>query len=453
MFQKNDLVMLNITGMTSEGNGVGRANGIAVFVPAAAVGDRIEARIVKVHKSYCYGKIERLLVSSPDRIETDCSVSLPCGGCCYRHITYESELQLKEQVVKDAFWRLGGIDVPHLPICGAEKPNEYRNKAQFPVGTDKDGHLFAGFYAARSHRIIPCNDCRLHPPIFETIKQIVLRHLNTYQIPAYDEQTGQGLVRHICIRSADQTGEIMVTIVAAKMELPHADILCNELNAAVPQVVSVILNYNPARNNVILGNVCKTLFGKDHITDILCGCKIKLSPLSFYQVNHDQAERLYQIAQDFAALTGKETLVDLYCGAGTIGLSMANAVRRLIGVEIIPEAVENAKQNAAYNRIRHAEFFCADAAQATQNLRLQSIRPDVVVVDPPRKGCTASVLSDIAEMGPDRIVMVSCNPSTAARDCALLEQKGYQVKQVQAVDLFPRTAHVETVVCLKRRTR
>ena len=436
--------------MTSEGNGIGRLDGIPVFVPLTAVGDRCLVKIVKVHKSYCYGRLETLESSSPDRIAPDCAAFAQCGGCCYRHISYDSELRFKEQAVRDAFERLGRIHTTHLPILGSSRLEAYRNKAQFPVGVGPDGKLFAGFYAARSHRIIPCDGCRLHRPVFEELKQIVLNYANEHGISAYDEKTGKGLLRHICIRAAEQTSELMLMLVATRDTLPGISALIGQVSSKVPAVASIVINVNKKNTNVILGEQCVTVYGNPCITDLLCGRRIDISPLSFYQVNRDQAERLYRTAGEFAGLDGSQTLMDLYCGAGTIGLSMADRVRYLIGVEVIPQAVENARANAKHNGIKNAEFLCADAAEATRRLAEQGLEPDVVIVDPPRKGCALSVISDIAGMSPKRIVMISCNPATAARDCAVLEQEGYRVIKVQAVDMFPRTAHVECVILLER---
>lgn len=450
MINKNEIHTVSIVAMTNEGNGVGKIEGMTVFVPLTAVGDLARVRIVKVHKTYCYGRLEELLTPSSDRITVDCPAFSKCGGCAYRHISYGAELAIKEQSVKDAFERLGKIQTTHLPIVGSNRVDHYRNKAQYPVGTDQEGKLCAGFYANRSHRIISCEGCRLQEPIFEDFKQAVLEYATENQISAYDELTGKGTLRHIYIRHAEQRDEWMVALVVTDPNLPNQEDLVNRLKAVSSNVVSVVLNLNREKTNVILGETCELLAGKMEITDLLCGNEISISPLSFYQVNHDQAEVLYQVAQDFAALTGKETLVDLYCGAGTIGLSMADRAFRLIGVEVVPEAVDNAKENASRNGYTNAEFICADAAQATRQLKERGIRPDVVVVDPPRKGCGDSVLSDLAEMAPKRIVMVSCNPATAARDVAELEAIGYRTKQVQAVDMFPRTTHVECVVLLSR---
>lgn len=448
--QKNECYTVEIKAMASEGNGVGKINGMTVFVPLTAPGDLALVRIVKVHRTYCYGKLEELLRPSADRVPSDCSVFSRCGGCVYRHIRYSAELAIKELTVQDAFERLGKIETQHLPIIGSKRVDEYRNKAQYPVGTDQNGALCTGFYASRSHRIVPCEACRLQAPEFEMLKQAVLAYADEYSIPAYDESTGKGVLRHICIRHAEQTGEWMVVLVVTQRRLPALDKLAERLTELVSGTASLIVNQNRERTNVILGKECRTAFGKPQITDILCGNQIAISPLSFYQVNRDQAEVLYGLAKDFAQLTGKETLIDLYCGTGTIGLSMADCVKRLIGVEAVPQAVEDAKKNAVRNGINNAEFLCADAAEATRSLRERKITPDVVVVDPPRKGCGDTVLCDIAAMAPERIVMISCNPATAARDCARLRELGYIVRKVQAVDMFPRTAHVECVVLLER---
>ncbi len=448
MIQKNQSYPAEIIGITNEGNGVAKIDGMTVFVPLTAVGDRAMIRILKVNKSYCYGKVDTLLTPSPDRIEVDCPAFSQCGGCAYRHINYQAELAVKQQSVQDAFERLAKIRTQHLPILPSERVDHYRNKAQFPVGMDSLGKAFAGFYANRSHRIISCDNCRLQIPSFDLIKQAVLDYLNQYEIPPYDEASGQGVVRHIYIRHAEQTDAWMVALVVTDTDLPCLEKLAETLRRMVDGPLSLLLNINRENTNVILGKEILPIVGNPDIIDILCEKEIVISPLSFYQVNRCQAERLYRIAAEFAGFTGSEILVDLYCGAGTIGLSMASQVKQLIGVEVIPEAVENARENARRNGCENATFLCADAAEATVQLRQEGIRPDVVIVDPPRKGCAPSVLSDIAEMSPERIVMISCNPATAARDCAILSEYGYCTEKVQPVDLFPRTTHVECVCLL-----
>ncbi len=450
MVIKNHEYTVSVVGMTTEGNGVGKIDGFTVFIPLTAVGDKVRVKVVKVCSGYCYARVEELIEPSPDRIPIDCDAFLQCGGCAYRHIGYESELRLKQQQVQDAFERIGKISTEYLPICGAERTVGYRNKSQYPLATDSNGVPYAGFYAMRSHRIVRCERCLLLPEHFEELKRKILDFAAQNRIDIYDEKTGKGLLRHIYLRHAEKTGEIMVVLVCTRKTLPHADRLVALLSAD-PSVASIVINVNNKNTNVILGEECRVLYGKKKICDLLCDNKINISPLSFYQVNRDQAERLYRIAEDFAALTGSEALVDLYCGAGTIGLSMAKKVKRLIGVEIIPQAIENAKENALQNGISNAEFICADAAEATQMLLRRALHPDVVIVDPPRKGCGEAVVRDIVQMKPERIVMISCNPATAASDCALLREQGYHCVKVQPVDLFPRTTHVECVCLLTKK--
>ncbi len=444
--QKNDLVPLTITDITNEASGVGRYEGMAVFVPGAAVGDQLEVRIVKVLKSYAYGKIEQIVRPSSDRIEDGCGVSRKCGGCSLRHISYEAECRIKQNWVTEHFRRIGGLDPTILPILPSPSLCGYRNKAQYPIRRSPEGQVQIGFFAPRSHRVVENHFCDLQPCFFGEILELVQNFLETYHISIYDELSHQGLVRHLFLRWGEQTGQIMVCLVINGKDLPHADSLIQILTKAFPQIASIQLNCNTAKTNVILGPNCRVLYGSPVILDILCGVKVALSPLSFYQVNRSGAEKLYRIAADFAGLTGKELLLDLYCGAGTIGLSMAHLAREVIGVEIVKEAVENAKENARRGKIENARFFCDDAAGAARSLAAEGLRPDVVILDPPRKGCDRSLLETIGQMAPERIVMISCNSATAARDTAILCQNGYQAVQLQAVDMFPRTAHVECVV-------
>lgn len=452
MLRKNDLAELTITGMTAEGSGVGRVDGTAVFVAASAPGDRLLVRIIKVSKNYAVGRVEKILQPSPARIGVDCSVSRPCGGCVYRHLDYAEECRIKQQKVQDALQRIGGLTGFAVePIVAAAETDRYRNKAQLPVGTGADGKLCTGFFAQRSHRIVSCTDCLLQPKEFSVITESFLNWAQQRGLSAYDEQTHKGVLRHLCLRQARATGELMVCIVCNADSLPGEQELAACLTADVPQIRSIVLNVNRERTNVILGERCRTIWGQDTITDRLGGVSFRISPLSFYQVNHDQTERLYSIARQEAALTGRELLLDLYCGTGTIGLFMASAARRVIGVEIVAQAVEDAKQNAARNGIENAEFLCADAAEAAQTLARRGESPDVVVVDPPRKGCSADLLHTVAEqMQPQRIVYVSCDPATLARDVRLLGEMGYRLCRATPVDLFPRTCHVETVVLLSK---
>ncbi len=450
--QKNDIVTLKITGTTSEGNGVGRHEGMAVFIPAAAEGDELKARIVKVNKNYAFGRIEEILKPAPWRQDSDCPQFPKCGGCAFRHIIYKKELEIKEKRVEECLRRIGGFEEFAVnPIIGAEFPDGYRNKAQLPVGTSPEGGMEAGFYAARSHRMIPCRDCKLQPKMFSEIAAKFLQWCGEKGIEPYDEAKGKGRLRHLYLRQAKPSGKIMVCAVVNGNGIPGEKELAEELSRGFPQIESFVINSNREQTNVILGKKCRTVFGKGYLTDTLCGLSFDISPLSFYQINHDQAQRLYEIAASYAGLTGKELLLDLYCGTGTIGLSMARQAEKLIGVEIIPEAVENAKENAAKNGIKNCEFFCADASQAAKQLAERGERPGVVVLDPPRKGCGEGLIQVISrQMKPDRIVYVSCDPGTLARDARLFCEEGYCLRKAVPVDMFPRTAHVETVVLLSR---
>lgn len=450
-FEKNDQIELEITGMTAEGSGVGRYREVAVFVPNAAIGDRLRIRVVKTAKTYAFGKIEEILHPSADRIPVDCCQFSQCGGCVFRHIQYGAELRIKEQRVRDAISRIGGIEgVTIRPIRGAPKADHYRNKAQFPVGRAANGTLMLGFYAHHSHRIVACDTCALQPAVFDQAAQAFRQWEREYPQEVYDESTGKGRLRHFYLRQARATGEVMVCVVVNGNGLSGEDRLVQLLRQQVPGVKSIVINSNREKTNVILGEKCRTIWGADTITDILCGLRFRISPLSFYQVNPEQAECLYQLAGKYAGLTGKETLLDLYCGTGTIGLSMAHQVKKLIGVEMVAQAIEDAKKNALENKIQNAEFFCGDAAQAAEMLLEQEKYPDVVVIDPPRKGCDAELIQTIHKMAPQRVVYVSCDPATLARDLKLFSQFNYQAVELTPVDMFPRTAHVECVVLMSR---
>ncbi len=445
--KKNDIITLTVTAMSSEGSGIGRYEGIAVFVPQTAVGDTAEVKILKVKSNCAYGRLERLLAPSPDRAQPDCPVFSRCGGCVYRHISYEAELKIKSQRVEDCIRRIGKTAMSPMPICSGTAAR-YRNKAQYPVASD----CTVGFYANHSHRIIPSGDCRLQPEIFGKITELFCRFLKEKDISVYSEETGRGLVRHLYIRHAEKTGEIMVAVVINGESLPESECLISSLRREIGEALkTVVLNINRERTNVILGNKNKTLYGEGVIYDILCGVRVRINPLSFYQVNRNMAERLYEKAREYAAPEGK-ILLDLYCGAGTIGLSMAKEAKSLIGVEIIPEAVRDAEFNAETNGIRNARFVSADAAKAAEKLKKEGISPDVVILDPPRKGCSAELLHTVAEdFSPERIVYVSCDPATLARDLNILEGLGYKLIEYTPFDLFPRTAHVETVALLSRQ--
>lgn len=446
--KKNDIIKLEITALTSEGSGVGRFDGMAVFVPKTAVGDVIEARIVKALKSYAYGIIERIITSSPDRIENDCPVFGKCGGCIYRHITYEAELFAKEKIVRDAFERIGGLHSEFLPICGSDKTERYRNKMQMPLAKLDSGEIVSGFFSERTHRIVPVDDCKLQPEIFSQIVEFIKQECKKLKISIYNEQAHEGVLRHVYLRRGHTSGEICAVLVV-KRKVPEFKKLASEIMLKFPDIKGVVLNINHEKTNVILGKREITLCGKSDIVDTMCGVSFELSPKSFYQVNTPQAECLYKQAAEFAEPRGK-TLLDLYCGIGTIGLSMAAKAVKIIGAEIVPEAVENACRNAEKNGFDNAEFICADASEAAAELAEKGLKPDVILLDPPRRGCDEQTLSACVKMNPERIVMISCNPATAARDCKYLSENGYLVEKVRAFDLFPRTRHVECVVLMSR---
>jgi len=444
---KNQEIELQIESFSSEGSGVGHYDKMAVFVSGAAAGDKALVHIIKVKKTYAVGKAVKILKPSKDRIAPDCEVSASCGGCAFRHIKYEAELEMKRQKVENAFLRLGGIDKSVDEIIGAGGLVGYRNKAEYPVGFD--ARLKIGFYAAHTHRIVDCPQCVLQPEVFSDIVKTVRKWIVEYGISVYDPETGKGIIRHIYIRQGAVSKEIMVCLVINSDFLPKKEKLLERL-LVISDIKSVVININKEKTNVILGKECKTLWGDDYIYDVLCGVKIRLSPLSFYQVNHAQAQRLYGRAKEYAELTGNETLLDMYCGAGTIGLSMADRCKKVIGVEIIEQAVGDARVNAEMNGIENAEFYCSDAAKAAQMLEEKNIKPDVIVLDPPRKGCDVSLVETVCKLSPDRVVYVSCDPATLARDCKLFGELGYKVEKLTAVDLFPRTVHVECVAKLSR---
>ena len=453
--QKNQLLTLRIERLSNDGSGVAHSSeGEAVFVPGTAPGDEAQVRIVKDCGRYAFGILDKLLTPSPDRIPVDCVVAGPCGGCSLRHLDYAAELRAKQESVADAFRRIGGLDVPVLDALPSPEVDRYRNKVQFPVGRDKDGAPCIGFYAGRTHRIVPCPDCKLQPGVLNDIGNTLCAFFAAHGIQPYDEERGKGLVRHIFLRRGAHSGQIMVCLVCTRLKLPHSDELVALLREKFRDIATILINVNAKKTNVILGEESVTLYGPGCIEDTLCGVPVRLGPLSFYQVNTLAAERLYGVAAEYAQLEPDDILLDLYCGMGTIGLSMANHCRELIGVEIIPEAIDSAKANAA--RMGDAvaaksRFFCADAGEAAARLAAEGLRPDVIMLDPPRKGCDETTLSAVVQMSPRRVVYVSCNPSTAARDAAWLGQHGYRAEKVQPVDLFPRTKHVETVCLLVLR--
>ena len=450
MPKKNDILTVEITDITGEGMGIGKADGYVLFIPACAVGDICEVKVLKALKSYGYAKVERIVTPSSHRVDIDCDVFGRCGGCTFRHISYEAELEIKRRWVDENFARIGGLALHCDGIVPSPEVEGYRNKAQLPCGSNENG-IFFGFYSKHSHRLTACEHCKLTPPFYEDIITCVEAWANENGVSVYDEASGCGLLRHIYIRDGRGSGEVMVCLVINGRDIPEKEVLIRNLLKLNICIKSIVLNVNTRKTNEILGEECITLHGKDTISDTLGKLKFDISPLSFYQVNRNGAERLYSLAGEFAALTGNETLLDLYCGAGTIGLFLSDKVGKLYGAEIIPQAVENARENAAKNGIDNAEFFCADAGEAALMLEESGVRPDVIILDPPRKGINADVMEAIEKMQPERVVMVSCNSATAARDCALLSERGYTPSKLRALDMFPRTGHVECVVLLSRK--
>lgn len=450
MLCKNDIIELNIMSMSSEGSGIGRTDeGLAVFVPMSAVGDLLRVRILKVKKTLAYGKIEEILTPSADRTEPECEAFRLCGGCVYSHLSYEAELRAKQKRVEDALFRIGKIETTVKRIVGAEAPERYRNKAQIPVGRDKDGRVTMGFFSAHSHRIVDSKECVLQPTEFLTASRILREFIEEYGVSVYDEQSHKGLIRHLYLRYGKSTDQLMVCVVVNGGGLPHEKELIESLLSELPKIKSIMINSNKEKTNVVLGKDYRVLYGEEYITDVLCGLEFIISPQSFYQINPVQAQRLYEIARDYADLKGDELLVDLYCGTGTIGLSMAHSVRELVGVEIVEKAIDDARLNAEKNSINNARFICADAARAAESLRTEGLCPDVVILDPPRKGCDSRLIDTVVTMKPDRIVYVSCDPATLARDLELFSERGYKTLEVTPVDMFPRTCHVESVARLR----
>ena len=457
---KNDLIRLSVTDLNNLGCGVGHlaggdADGMTVFVQGAITGDEIEARVIKVTRGYLVARLERIVIPSEYRSSSDCNASLGCGGCVYRHVIYSHELDRKRAYVENAFKKAGLADVTVEAVRSTGETVGYRNKAQYPVGVDREGKTVAGFYAVGSHRIVPSDRCALQPTVFERIARFVCDFCDRNRIPIYDERTGKGLLRHLYLRMGKATGEVMVCLVVKGDSLPHEEDFAREIIETFPSVVGVLLNTNRADTNVVLGERYRVLAGKDSIEDELCGLRFRISPQAFYQVNHDACELLYGIAKERADLSGGELLLDLYCGIGTIGLSMADRAGEVMGVEIVPEAVECAKENAARNGITNATFVCGDASDPNGLLRIAAdLRGDlsgaVVILDPPRKGTTRKLIASISAHGVKKVVYVSCNPDTLARDCAWFREEGYEIGSVTPVDLFPRTGHVESVVSISR---
>lgn len=446
--KKNSVHTLDITGYTAEGMGVARLDGHVVFVPNTIRGEQWQVQLLKVNKNVAWGRAVKPVLESHCRVLSDCPHSGPCGGCQFRHMSYEEELEAKRQRVEDALRRVGGVDITVDTIHGAADTHRYRNKVQFPVAQGKNG-VHVGLFRARSHDVIDVPDCLLQPERVNALGRMLKLWMERGGVPAYDEKTGRGLVRHLYVRT-NRAGESLVCIVVNGKKLPDELGLVRVLRDCEPGLAGVVLNRNERDTNVILGDSYRTLWGRDWLEEELCGLVFRLSVPSFFQINRAQTEVLYSRAVEFAGLTGQETILDLYCGIGTISLAMAQKAGKVIGAEIVPEAIEDAKQNAARNGVTNAEFFCGDAGQIAKKLADEGVRPDVICVDPPRKGLAAGVTDILADMGPERIVYVSCDPATLARDVKLLAERGYVLKCAEAVDLFPRTQHIETAALLCR---
>jgi 23S rRNA (uracil1939-C5)-methyltransferase len=450
-YTKNSVHILTIEGYSSQGEGVGRLEGMAVFVKGGLRGETLRVALTKVDKRCAWARIVEVLTPSPARVEPDCPHYKLCGGCSLRHMSYEEELAFKQQRVDDALERIGGLSLRTEAIHGAADVFRYRNKAVFPVSADGKGGVNVGFFRQRSHQVVDVPSCLIQSPDADRAARSVREWMLEWKVPPYDESALSGLIRHVFVRT-NRRGESLICVVANASSLPHEAELVRSLRKACPKAVGIVLNRNERDTNVILGQEYRTLWGRSWIEDRLCGLSFRLSVPSFFQVNRDQAERLYNCALDFAALTGTETVVDLYCGTGTISLVMARKAAKVIGAEIVAPAVENARENAKRNGFENSEFLCADAGEAAQELARRGIRPDVVCVDPPRKGISPQVIDAIETMAPKRVVYVSCNPATLARDLKILKERGYCGVRALAFDLFPRTCHVETVVLLTRNT-
>ena len=451
-YRKNDIVTLKIEDCGIDGEGIGKADGFTVFVKDAVIGDTVRAKIMKAKKNYGYGRLEEIITPSPDRVEPKCQFARQCGGCQLQALSYEKQLEFKTSKVRGHLERIGGFtDIPMEKILGMDQPFHYRNKAQFPVGKSKDGRIITGFYAGRTHSIIENRDCALGVTRNKEVLDRVIAHMEKFHIQPYDENTGKGLVRHVLIRYGFFTDEMMVCLIINGEKLPGEEALVKSLRQ-IPETVSVMVNVNKKRNNVILGEKVRLLWGQPYITDKIGEISYQISPLSFFQVNPYQTGRLYGKALEYAQLSGNETVWDLYCGIGTISLFLAQKAKMVRGVEIIPAAIENAKENARLNGFANTEFFVGKAEEVLpEQFARTGERADVIVVDPPRKGCDETLLSTIIKMQPDRVVYVSCDSATLARDLKYLCERGYELKKVCPVDMFPNTVSVETVVLLSHK--
>ena len=451
-YRKNDIVTLEIVDCGTDGEGIGKADGFTVFVKDAVIGDTVTAKIMKAKKNYGYGRLMEILKPSPYRVDPICPSARQCGGCQLQAVSYEEQKAFKEKKLRGHLERIGGFkELPMEPLIGMDEPYHYRNKAQFPVGRNKEGRIVTGFYAGRTHAIIENRDCALGIPQNKEVLDRVIAHMEKYNIAPYDEMTGKGLVRHIFVRYGFFTGELMVCLIINGQDLPHQKEMVEKLGE-IPGMTSISLNINKKRNNVILGDKVKTIWGKEYITDKIGDISYEISPLSFFQVNPRQTWKLYSKALEYADLHGEETVWDLYCGIGTISLFLAQKAKFVRGVEIVLAAIEDARRNARLNKIDNVEFFVGKAEEVLpREYEKNGVYADVIVVDPPRKGCDEMLLKTILKMQPKRVVYVSCDSATLARDLRFLCDNGYELKKVCGVDQFPQTVHVETVVLLSQQ--
>lgn len=453
--KKNETTKVTIEDIGVNGEGIGKVDGYTLFVKDALIGDEIEAKVIKAKKNYGYARMMNILKASKHRVSAKCPVARQCGGCQIQELSYDEQLRFKEKKVRQNLERIGGfspefIDQVMEPICGMESPFYYRNKAQFPFGTDKEGHIVTGFYAGRTHQIIPNKECALGVQQNKEILDIIVDFMEKYHISSYNEETQKGLVRHALIRYGFTTKEIMVCLVINGDKIPHSEKLVENL-CKLEGMTSITYSVNKENTNVIMGKEIGVLWGQGYITDYIGNVKYQISPLSFYQVNPAQTEKLYGLALEYAQLKGNETVWDLYCGIGTISLFLAQKAKKVYGVEIIPQAIDDARNNARINHIENAEFFVGKAEEVLpEQYEKNKVYADVIVVDPPRKGCDETLLDTMVQMSPERVVYVSCDSATLARDLKYLCERGYQIEKVRAVDQFPMTVHVETVALLKK---
>lgn len=453
--KKNDILTVEITDTGIEGEGIGKTDGFILFVKDAVIGDTVQVKVMKAKKNYAYAKLEKVLVPSPFRVQPPCPFHRQCGGCQLQPLYYEKQLEFKQNKIRNNLIRIGGFSPEHIdacmePIIGMEDPWHYRNKAQFPFGYDKEGNVVTGFYAGRSHNIIANTDCALGVEENKTVLETILAYMKKYGVSAYDETSGKGLIRHVLIRKGFASGQLMACIVINGNKLPEEKALAEEL-WKIPGMTSVSVNVNTERTNVILGKKVRVLKGEEKIEDTIGDVVFRISPLSFYQVNPVQTKKLYGQALEYAGLTGEETVWDLYCGIGTISLFLAKKAKKVYGVEIVPEAIADAKENAARNGITNAEFFVGKAEEVLpRKYEEEGVYADVIVVDPPRKGCDEKCLETMVRMRPERIVYVSCDSATLARDLKYLGEMGYEVRKWRGCDMFPGTVHVECVVLMSK---